>query len=39
MVMRARINRNACPETDVSNITEDIILAAVGIGGKKTVLS
>ena len=38
MVMRARIRRNACPETGAKNITEDIMLSAVDICGKKTVL-
>ena len=39
MVMKARIRRNACPETNANKITEDIImLSAVGIGGEKRVL-
>ena len=31
MVMRARIRRNACPETGAKKITEDIMLSAVGV--------
>ena len=39
MVMRARIRRKACTETDANNITEDIVLSAVGIiCGEKIVL-
>ena len=31
MMMRARNKRNACPDTGNKNITEDIMLSAVGI--------